>query len=246
MTHHLEHSLHIKGSPLVVFNVWDAGSAIETSKVRLQAMGTRRWSVAAAHGYEDGHELSFDVCLGNLDRIMRGVNFPVTVDAEAGYGQTPTDVQETVAKIIMAGAVGTNLEHQIVGTDIQSSCDDECKRIEAAKTSAQVPILINGRRDIVLKITPGNHNDGHLEEALLRASAYAQSGAAGLFAPGLIEEKFIRKLCDLSMIPITIIRTQSGPTPTRVAECGVSRMRYGPISYALAAASFKIGAQNAL
>jgi 2-methylisocitrate lyase-like PEP mutase family enzyme len=86
MTNQLEHanllkSLHIKGSPLVLFNVWDAGSAIEASKVGLKVIGTGSWSVAAAHGYDDGQELPFDLCLANIDRI----------DIEAGYGQTPTD-----------------------------------------------------------------------------------------------------------------------------------------------------------
>ena len=43
MTNQLEHanllkSLHIKGSPLVLFNVWDAGSAIEASKVGLKVI----------------------------------------------------------------------------------------------------------------------------------------------------------------------------------------------------------------
>jgi 2-methylisocitrate lyase-like PEP mutase family enzyme len=96
MTNQLEHanllkSLHIKGSPLVLFNVWDAGSAIEASKVGLKVIGTGSWSVAAAHGYDDGQELPFDLCLANIDRIVRVVNLPVTADIEAGYGQTPTD-----------------------------------------------------------------------------------------------------------------------------------------------------------
>ena len=56
MTNQLEYanllkSLHIKGAPLVLFNVWDAGSAIEASKVWLKVIGTSSWSVAAAHGY---------------------------------------------------------------------------------------------------------------------------------------------------------------------------------------------------
>lgn len=94
MTNQLEHanllkSLHIKGSPLVLFNVWDAGSAIEASKVGLKVIGTSSWSVATAYGYDDGQELPFDLCVANIDRIVRVVNIPVTVDAESGYGPTP-------------------------------------------------------------------------------------------------------------------------------------------------------------
>ena len=132
MTNQLEYvnllkSLHIKGSPLIVFNVWDVGTAIEALKVGLKVIGTSSWSVAAAHGYDDGQALPFDLFLANIDRIVSSVNLPVTVDAESGYEQTPTDVQETVAKIIMAGAVGINLEDQIIGTDALYSCDDQYK-----------------------------------------------------------------------------------------------------------------------
>lgn len=251
MTNQLEHAtllkaLHVKGSPLVLFNVWDAGSAIEASKVGLKAIGTSSWSVAAAHGYEDGQELPFDLVLSNIDRIVRVVNLPVTVDAEAGYGQTPTEVQETVAKIIMAGAVGINLEDRIMGTDALHSCDDQCNRIEAARMSTPVPIFINARTDIFLKITPKNHGDEHLAEALFRASAYAKSGADGFFAPGLKDEELIKKLCDLSEVPINIMITQNGPTPKRLAELGVSRISYGPIPYFHTIESFKVGAQKAL
>jgi 2-methylisocitrate lyase-like PEP mutase family enzyme len=243
---HLLKSLHIKGSPLVVFNVWDAGSAIEASKVGLKVIGTSSWSVAAAHGYDDGQVLPFDLCLANIDRIVRVVNLPVTVDVESGYGQTLTDVQETVAKIIMAGAVGINLEDQIIGTDALYSCDDQCERIYAARMSTQIPIFINARTDIFLKITPENHSDKHLEEALCRASAYAKSGADGFFAPGLIDEKLIRKLCDFSELPINIMITQNGPTPKRLAQLGVSRISYGLIPYALAIENFKVSAKEAL
>ena len=251
MTNQLEHahllkSLHIKGSPLVLFNAWDAGSAIEASKIGLRVIGTSSFSVAAAHGYDDGEELPFDLCLANVERIVRVVDLPVTVDVEAGYGQTPTDVQETVSKIIMAGAVGINLEDKIVRTDTLYSCNDQCQRIHAARISTPVPIFINARTDIFLKITPEKHSDEHLEEALFRASAYAKSGADGFFAPGLTDEKLVKKLCNLSQIPINIMIAQDGPTPKRLAELGVSRISYGPMPYFLATESFKANAQKAV
>jgi 2-methylisocitrate lyase-like PEP mutase family enzyme len=251
MTNQLEHAhllrnLHTKGSPLVLFNVWDAGSALEALKVGFKVIGTSSWSVAAAHGYDDGQKLPFELFLANIDRIVRVVNVPVTVDAEAGYGQTPTEVQETVAKIAKAGAVGINLEDQIIGTDALYSCDDQCKRIQAARRSASIPLFINARTDIFLKTASENHTEQLLEEALFRASAYAKSGADGLFTPGLVDEKLIKKLCDLSPIPINIMRTQNGPIPQSLAELGVSRISYGPIPYFEAIERFKTGAQNAL
>ena len=129
----------------------------------------------------------------------------------------------------MAGAVGINLENQIIGTDALYSCNDQCERIKAAGMSTQIPIFINARTDIFLKITPKNHSDAHLEKALFRAAAYAKSGADGIAAPGLTDEKLIKRLCDPSQIPINIMITQSGPALKILAELGVSRISYGPI-----------------
>jgi 2-methylisocitrate lyase-like PEP mutase family enzyme len=47
-TNQLEHAnllkaLHIKGSPLVLFNIWNAVSATLASKVGLRVIGTSSW-----------------------------------------------------------------------------------------------------------------------------------------------------------------------------------------------------------
>jgi 2-methylisocitrate lyase-like PEP mutase family enzyme len=43
-------------------------------------------------------------------QIVRAAQVPVTADIEAGYGDTPDAVMNSVAEIIGAGAVGVNLE----------------------------------------------------------------------------------------------------------------------------------------
>ena len=55
-------------------------------KVGAKVIATSSWSVAAAHGYEDGEKLPFDLALANLKRIIASVNLPVTMDLESGYG----------------------------------------------------------------------------------------------------------------------------------------------------------------
>lgn len=251
MTNQLEQAnllkaLHIKGSPLVLFNIWDAGSARLASKLRLKAIGTSSWSVAEAHGYGDGEKLPFDLVLSNIERIVRAVELPITIDAEAGYGQTPSSVATNIAQITIAGAVGINLEDQIINSDKIYSCEDQCQRIMAARKSTSLPIFINARTDIFLKTMPENHTDVHLEETLFRAEAYAKAGADGFFVPGLINENLIEKLCNISKMPVNIMITQNSPTPKRLAELGVSRISYGPIPYSLAVESFMVEAQKAL
>ena len=107
-------NLHIKGDPLILFNIWDAGSARAIQETGAKAIATSSWSVAAAHGYDDGEKLSFELALANLNRIVASVDLPVTIDLERCYGQEPMQVQETVIKVIEAGAVGINLEDQII------------------------------------------------------------------------------------------------------------------------------------
>ena len=48
--------LHIKGSPLILFNIWDAGSARTIEQAGAKAIATGSWSVAAANGFDDGEE----------------------------------------------------------------------------------------------------------------------------------------------------------------------------------------------
>ena len=108
-------SLHIKGDPLIVFNIWDAGSAKVMQEIGAKTIGTGSWSVAAAHGYDDREKLPLDLALANLKRIVACVTLPVTIDFEGGYGKSPAEVGANVARVIEAGAVGINFEDQIVG-----------------------------------------------------------------------------------------------------------------------------------
>jgi 2-methylisocitrate lyase-like PEP mutase family enzyme len=241
--------LHIKGSPLILFNAWDAGSARAMEEIGSKAIATGSWSVASAHGYDDGEKLPFDLVIGNLGRIIKAVDLPVTLDFEGGHGQSPLKLQENLEKVIEVGAVGINFEDQIVGGDALYSIDVQCTRIKALRDTAdetKIPIFINARTDIFLKIESANHNEKHLDEAILRASAYAHSGADGFFAPGLRDSKFIEKLCDLSPIPVNIMVQPDLPTSTKLAELGVARISYGPAPYCLVMDALKEAGRRAL
>jgi 2-methylisocitrate lyase-like PEP mutase family enzyme len=83
---HLLKNLHVKGDPLILFNIWDAGSAQAIQETGAKVIATGSWSVATAHGYEDGEKLPFDLAIANLKRIVANVDLPVTFDLEGGYG----------------------------------------------------------------------------------------------------------------------------------------------------------------
>lgn len=242
-------NLHVKGSPVILFNIWDAGSAQALQEIGAKAMATGSWSVAAAHGYEDGEKLPLDLVLANIRRIAAKVDLPVTIDIEAGYGRTPSEVKETIIKVIDAGAVGINFEDQIIGTEHLYSIEEQCDRIKAIRQAsevAQIPIFINARTDIFLKTASECHNESNLQEAMRRAHAYAAAGANGLFVPGLRNVNYIEQLCKLSPIPINIMILPNMPSVKQLAVLGVARISYGPGPYCIATEALKEAGRKAL
>lgn len=231
---HLLRSLHIKGTPLILFNIWDAGSARAIQDSGAKVIATSSWSVAASHGYDDGEKLAIDWVLANLKRIIASVDLPVTIDLEGGYGKNSSEVCEIVTKVIEAGAVGINFEDQVIGGPGLYSIDDQCERIRAIREVAQrmeVPIFINARTDIFFKVDPASHNGGYLEDAVNRACAYAEAGADGFFVPGLMDTRYIEQLCELSPIPVNIMLLSDVPRSRELGKLGVARISYGPSPY---------------
>jgi 2-methylisocitrate lyase-like PEP mutase family enzyme len=246
---HLFKSFHIKGEPLILFNVWDAGSARALQEIEAKAIATGSWSVAAAQGYADGQELPFDLALANLKRIVASVDLPVTIDLEGGYGDSSEELQESVKRVIEAGAVGINFEDQIVGGTGLYSIEGQRARIEALREAAEVAtvsLFINARTDIFLKADPASHGEEHLEEAIRRATTYAEAGANGFFAPGLRNTKYIERLCEASPLPVNILVMPDVPSSKQLAALGVARISYGPGPYRLVIETLKEAGRKAL
>ena len=226
--------LHIKGSPLILFNIWDAGSARTIEQAGAKAIATSSWSVAAANGFNDGQELPFDLAIANLERIVKNVNLPVSIDLEGGYATEHAELKGNIKRMIAAGAVGINFEDRIIGGEGLYSITEQGARIEAiceAAGETLIPVFINARTDVFLKTYPAKHNEAQVEEAVQRANAYARSGASGLFAPGLRDPELIKKLCELSPIPVNIMVLPDTPPLKSLAEAGVARISYGAESY---------------
>src|SRR5258708_40374017 len=90
-------ALHIAGHPIVLFNVWDPGSAKAVEAAGAPALATGSWSVAAAFGQSDGGQLPLTLALGNLARIVATTGLPVSIDLDSGHSEEPARVGCTVA-----------------------------------------------------------------------------------------------------------------------------------------------------
>jgi 2-methylisocitrate lyase-like PEP mutase family enzyme len=85
--------LHRPGAPLLLPNVWDVATAKAVVAAGFPVVATTSGGVAATLGYEDEEDAPADEMLAAAARIARGVEVPVTVDAEVGYGMQPADLR---------------------------------------------------------------------------------------------------------------------------------------------------------
>lgn len=163
-----------------------------------------------------------------------GKLFNVARVVEGGYATDDAELKENIKKVIAAGAVGINFEDQIVVGEGLYTVEEQCARIEAIREAAEqsaIPLFINARTDIFLKTYPAKHDETQLDEAIRRAAAYTRAGANGFFVPGLRDTEFIKKLGELSLIPLNIMVLPDTPPPRTLAKLGVSRISYGPQPY---------------
>src|SRR3954465_4263143 len=100
-------SLHRPGAPLLLPNAWDVATARAVVAAGFPVVATTSRGVAGALVYDDHEGAPADEMLAAAARIARGVEVPVTVDAEAGYGMEPA---ELVAGLRTGRAPGCNLE----------------------------------------------------------------------------------------------------------------------------------------
>lgn len=146
------HSLHKKGQPVILFNIWDPGSTMALVEAGAAAIATGSHGVANAFGYEDGEQIPLDTALSNAERVVSAAGeLPVTMDVETGYGASPEDVQETIRRVIGCGVVGINIEDTYLDTGQLRPIDEQVKRIAAARAAADkagVNIFINARTDL--------------------------------------------------------------------------------------------------
>jgi len=227
-------NLHVKGSPVILFNIWDAGGTRMIEQLGAKAIATGSWAVAAAHGFDDGEKIPLPLVLTNVKRIVDSVALPVTLDFETGYATDLPGLKENIRNVIAAGAIGINFEDRIIGADELQTIRDQSARIAAVREAADetsIPLFINARTDVFLKTYPAKHDEGQLDEALRRAEAYAEAGASGLFAPGLRDPELIEKLCERSPLPVNILVLSDTPPTKKMAQLGVARISYGSGPY---------------
>lgn len=225
-------ALHNPGTPLVLYNIWDAGSAAALAKAGAQALATGSWSVAAAQGYGDGEDIPLALLLQIVTRITATCDLPLTVDFEGGFAQTPDSLTQNARSLVETGAVGVNFEDQIIGGVGLYSVAEQARRI-AAMRAANADYFINARTDLFLKEPDTEKHAGLVDHALERAEAYADAGASGFFVPGLTDATLISGITAGTRLPVNVMM-RGGMSLSDMAKVGVARASYGPAPFAKA------------
>ncbi len=226
-------ALHVPGDPLILVNIWDAGSAKAVAAAGAKAIATGSFGVAGAQGRADGEDFPLEDVFENLARILAVTDLPVTIDMESGYGADPAAVGASVARARDAGAAGINMEDRLPGQTALLAIPDAVARYRAA---ADTGIFVNARCDTFRGADVAQDGDALVAATLERARAYADAGAGSLFVPFLLDPKCIGAICDASPLPVNILRGKGGPTHQELAALGVARISHGHQPWAAAMA----------
>jgi len=227
-------SLHRKGEPVILYNVWDAGSAAAVADAGASALATGSAPVAFANGFADGEQIPMPRLFEVARSIVGATELPVSIDFEGAYATDPEQGALNVGQLIDTGAIGLNFEDQVVGGEGLHPVAVQSSRISAIRAMAGdrgVELFINARTDLFLKEKDAGAHAALMPEAIARVRAYAAAGASGFFAPGLDTAELIGELCDASPLPVNIIMRPGVPDAATLAKLGVSRISHGPYPY---------------
>jgi 2-methylisocitrate lyase-like PEP mutase family enzyme len=223
------HPLHGPGRLLVLPNVWDALSARLVEESGAEAIATASASISWAHGHPDGEALPLDDLVRAVARITHAVRLPVTVDLERGYAADPEGAADAVARVVAAGAEGVNLE------DGGGAAETLAAKIAAVRRRLGERVFVNARTCVALHgQLPPNQT---AREVIARAKTFAESGADGLFVPGLVDADAIRAIAHATPLPLNVLLRPGLPPLAALRDLGVRRLSTGP---RLAAAAYAL------
>jgi len=223
--------LHVAGDPVVLFNIWDAGSAAAVGKSGAKAIATGSASVAMANGFGDGQEVPLELALSIAARVVQAVDLPVTVDFEGGYAVEPRNLTANARRLADTGAIGCNFEDQVVGSDDLYPVNTQAARIAAVRAGTGDAFFINARTDLFLKAPKEAHDAALAEQAIERGIAYAAAGARGYFIPGLADLSLVERICGAVLLPVNAMHLPGGPSRTEWARAGIARVSHGPFPF---------------
>ncbi|NLR61071.1 isocitrate lyase/phosphoenolpyruvate mutase family protein [Chitinophaga polysaccharea] len=218
---------------LVLLNSWDIGSSRLIEACGYKAIATTSMGMAAALGYPDCQVMQLSEMINIITGIVKGVQAPVTVDIEAGYGNNLDEITDSVKKIIATGIAGINIEDSI---DLGPVLIDEiafCERIAAIRAlsnSLGFHLVINARTDSFY--TSSGSPKEKLSESIRRGNKYREAGADCIFVQPVSDKATIATLVKEINAPLNILLNPTigegiPPSIRQLQDMGVARLSLG-------------------
>jgi 2-methylisocitrate lyase-like PEP mutase family enzyme len=211
-------ALHQPGTPLLMPNAWDVGSARVLQSLGFTALATTSSGAAAAAGLPDGR-LGRDAALEQAAMLARAVEIPVSADLENGFADDPDGVAATFRAAADTALAGASVEDWSA-TEIYPA-PLAIERVRAAVQAAAGRLLVTARAE--------NHIRGidDLDDTIARLRAFADAGADVVFAPGLREASDIRSVVDAVDVPLSVLVLDGVPPVSELGRLGVARVSVG-------------------
>jgi 2-methylisocitrate lyase-like PEP mutase family enzyme len=213
--------LHRPGTPLLLPNPWDAGSARVLAALGYQALATTSSGFAATLGRPD-MSVTRDEALAHAATIVAATDLPVSADLENGFADDPGGVAATVRAAVDIGLAGCSIE------DATGRVNDPiyaaglaADRVAAAVDAGGGRIVITARAENYL------HGRPDLADTIARLHSFQQAGAHVLYAPGLTTAEEIRAVVSALAVPVNVLALASAPPVAELAKLGVARVSVG-------------------
>lgn len=214
-------ALHRPGTPLLMPNAWDRGSAVLLASLGFHAIATTSSGHAATLGLLDGG-VGRDDAIAHGASLAAATEVPVSADLEDGFGESPAEVAATVALAIGAGLAGCSIEDYGASSGIYDT-GLAAERVAAAAAAAHGParVILTARCDNLIR----GRDD--LDEVIERLQAYETAGADVLYAPGLMTIDDVRRVVESVGRPVNVLARPGAPSVAELAEAGVARISVG-------------------
>lgn len=228
MTHPAEtfRSLHIKGAPFVMVNIWDKGSAKMIAALGAKALATSSAAHAFTIGRPDGGTLTRDEALAHAQDVVSVTNIPVQGDFENGFGDDPETCAETVRLAAEVGLAGICIEDTVLPGQDAYGFELAVERIKSAAAAARAlpdDFVLTARADGILT---GRYDT---DEAIRRLQAFEAAGADCLYAPMPPSMDDLARICAATTAPVNALVAghYAKQNLDSFAKIGVARMSLG-------------------
>jgi 2-methylisocitrate lyase-like PEP mutase family enzyme len=220
-------SMHTPGSPLLLPNVWDAGTARLVVAAGFPAVATSSGAVAGTLGFNDHQDAPADLMLAAAARIAAAVEVPVTVDAEGGYGLEPAELAQ---RLLDLGATGANVEDTDHARGGLRPVAEAAAYLAGMRAAAGDALVLNARIDVFydhrLRQT-GVAQADLLDEALVRARAYLEAGADCVYPILLADPATARAFVEALDAPVNLLALPEALELEVARDVGAARISLG-------------------